>query len=207
MSELPPIYWKTYVAAAIERVFETLTTAAGWDGWFTRGSTCDERELVMRWQDVQRARHRVTLWDGHDGEMRCPIITREPPTRFAFRWTTTDRTTTVDFTLTPRGDGTVVEVTEHGFTDADLAPAGGVMAARFHNLLVNTILAIAQRCNRLKVVLSGGCFQNRYLAERVTGQLFAAGFQPYWHPRVPPNDGGIALGQLWLATSPIRELT
>jgi len=129
MSELPPIYWKTYVAAAIERVFETLTTAAGWDGWFTRGSTCDERELVMRWQDVQRARHRVTLWDGHDGEMRCPIITREPPTRFAFRWTTTDRTTTVDFTLTPRGDGTVVEVTEHGFTDADLAPAGGVMAA------------------------------------------------------------------------------
>ena len=81
------------------------------------------------------------------------------------------------------------------------------MAARFHNLLTNTILAIAQRCNRLKVVLSGGCFQNRYLAEGVTRQLLAAGFQPYWHQRVPPNDGGIALGQLWLANSPIRELT
>jgi len=85
--------------------------------------------------------------------------------------------------------------------------AGGVMAARFHNLLTNTILAIAQRCNQSKVVLSGGCFQNRYLAERVTNQLLAAGFQPYWHQRIPPNDGGIALGQLWLATSPIRELT
>ena len=84
--------------------------------------------------------------------------------------------------------------------------AGGVMAARFHNLLANTLLAIAQRCNQSKVVLSGGCFQNRYLTERVTRHLLAADFQPYWHQRVPPNDGGIALGQLWLATSPIREL-
>jgi hydrogenase maturation protein HypF len=84
--------------------------------------------------------------------------------------------------------------------------AFGVMAARFHNLLANTILAVAQRCDQSKVVLSGGCFQNRYLTERVIRQLFAAGFQPYWHQRIPPNDGGIALGQVWLATSPIREL-
>jgi hydrogenase maturation protein HypF len=84
--------------------------------------------------------------------------------------------------------------------------ANGMMAARFHNLLANAILAIAQRCNQPKVVLSGGCFQNRYLAERVIHQLLAAGFQPYWHQRMPPNDGGIALGQACLATSPIREL-
>jgi hydrogenase maturation protein HypF len=84
--------------------------------------------------------------------------------------------------------------------------AVGVMAARFHNLLANTILAIARRCDQPKVVLSGGCFQNRYLAERVTGQLLTAGFQPYWHQLIPPNDGGIALGQLWLSKSPIREL-
>ena len=85
--------------------------------------------------------------------------------------------------------------------------AAGVMAARFHNLLANTVLAIAQRCKQSKVVLSGGCFQNRYLTERVIRLLLAAGFQPYWHQRIPPNDGGIALGQVWLATSPIRELT
>ncbi len=91
--------------------------------------------------------------------------------------------------------------------DREQRVASGVMAARFHNLLANTILAVARRCNQSKVVLSGGCFQNRYLAERVIRQLLAAGFQPYWHQRIPPNDGGIALGQAYLATSPIRELT
>jgi len=47
-----------------------------------------------------------------------------------------------------------------------------------------------------RVVLSGGCFQNRYLTERTVARLREAGFQPYWHQRVPPNDGGLALGQI-----------
>ncbi len=42
----------------------------------------------------------------------------------------------------------------------------------------------------------GGCFQNRYLTERTVRRLQAEGFRPYWHQRVPPNDGGIALGQV-----------
>jgi len=46
------------------------------------------------------------------------------------------------------------------------------------------------------VVLSGGCFQNRYLTERTVARLRAENFSPYWHQRVPPNDGGIALGQV-----------
>ena len=54
-----------------------------------------------------------------------------------------------------------------------------------------------------RVVLSGGCFQNRYLTERTIQRLRAEGFHPYWHQRVPPNDGGIALGQV---TAAQREL-
>jgi hydrogenase maturation protein HypF len=51
-----------------------------------------------------------------------------------------------------------------------------------------------------KVVLTGGCFQNRYLTEHAVRALRAAGFRPVWHRRVPPNDGGIALGQaVWAA--------
>ena len=129
MSELPPIYWKTYVAAPIERVFDVLATAAGWDGWFTHGSSLDDRELVMRWTDVARSQHRVTLWNGHDAELRCAIVARERPARFAFRWTSGDHPTTVEFRLARRGDGTVVEVSETGHTHADLAPTGGVIAA------------------------------------------------------------------------------
>jgi hydrogenase maturation protein HypF len=45
-------------------------------------------------------------------------------------------------------------------------------------------------------VLSGGCFQNKYLTERAVCRLRDEGFRPYWHQRVPPNDGGIALGQI-----------
>ncbi|CAN5417763.1 carbamoyltransferase HypF [soil metagenome] len=80
------------------------------------------------------------------------------------------------------------------------------MAARFHHMLADSILALARRLGEKKVALSGGCFQNRYLAERVIHQLREAEFQPYWHQRIPPNDGGIALGQVWLAQSPLREI-
>jgi hypothetical protein len=46
-----------------------------------------------------------------------------------------------------------------------------------------------------KVLLTGGCFQNRELTELTVSRLERAGLRPYWHQRIPPNDGGIALGQ------------
>jgi hydrogenase maturation protein HypF len=74
-------------------------------------------------------------------------------------------------------------------------PAGQI-AAKFHNTLAEVIAAMAQRAGEKRVVLSGGCFQNRYLTERSVRRLRDEGFRPYWHQRVPPNDGGIALGQI-----------
>ncbi len=74
------------------------------------------------------------------------------------------------------------------------------IAARFHNMLVEAVIAIAENIGEERVVLSGGCFQNKYLTERLIARLRQAGFRPYWHQRVPPNDGGIALGQLFVAT-------
>jgi hydrogenase maturation protein HypF len=72
----------------------------------------------------------------------------------------------------------------------------GVMSARFHNGLVEATIEIARRSALECVILSGGCFQNRYLLERTIARLRAEGFRPVWHQRVPPNDGGIALGQV-----------
>jgi hydrogenase maturation protein HypF len=71
----------------------------------------------------------------------------------------------------------------------------GPISARFHNALVEAIIAVAKRVGQQRVVLSGGCFQNRYLTERSVRRLQEEGFRPYWHQRVPPNDGGISLGQ------------
>jgi hydrogenase maturation protein HypF len=72
----------------------------------------------------------------------------------------------------------------------------GIISAKFHRALLEAIVAVAKRAGQDRVVLSGGCFQNRYLTERVVRRLRAEGFRPYWHQRVPPNDGGIALGQV-----------
>jgi hydrogenase maturation protein HypF len=77
------------------------------------------------------------------------------------------------------------------------------MAATFHNTLSEMIVAVSTRVGQRRVVLSGGVFQNRLLLERTVQRLQAEGFQPYWHQRVPPNDGGIALGQA-VAASCVR---
>ncbi|HUB66916.1 MAG TPA: carbamoyltransferase HypF [Candidatus Methylacidiphilales bacterium] len=71
----------------------------------------------------------------------------------------------------------------------------GMIAAKFHNALAEMIVAVARRAGEEKVVLTGGCFQNRYLIERSVRCLIESGFKPYWHQRVPANDGGLSLGQ------------
>jgi hydrogenase maturation protein HypF len=77
----------------------------------------------------------------------------------------------------------------------DRTPLGSI-AAKFHNALAETIVDVAGRVGQQRVVLTGGCFQNRYLTERAATRLADAGFKPFWHQRIPPNDGGIALGQV-----------
>ena len=72
----------------------------------------------------------------------------------------------------------------------------GVISAKFHNTLAEIIVEVGRQNVTPKIVLTGGCFQNRYLLEQAVQRLSQAGFKPYWHQRVPPNDGGIALGQI-----------
>jgi hydrogenase maturation protein HypF len=74
------------------------------------------------------------------------------------------------------------------------------ISIKFHNTLVEVIVEVARRVSEERVVLTGGCFQNKYLLEHAVRRLEAEGFRPYWHQRVPPNDGGIALGQIFAAS-------
>ncbi len=70
-----------------------------------------------------------------------------------------------------------------------------VIAGRFHRTLATAIVRAAEKAGERHVVLTGGCFQNRLLTELTVCALREAGFAPYWHQRIPPNDGGIAAGQ------------
>lgn len=71
------------------------------------------------------------------------------------------------------------------------------VAKKFHNTLANVIVSVAEKASLPTVVLSGGCFQNALLTESAMKRLSDAGFKVYCPRQIPPNDGGLALGQLY----------
>jgi hydrogenase maturation protein HypF len=83
------------------------------------------------------------------------------------------------------------------------------ISARFHNTIVaataQVVRAAAETHGTLPVVLTGGCFQNPRLAESLAGAL-ASAFTVHLHARVPPGDGGLALGQAVVADAIARQL-
>jgi hydrogenase maturation protein HypF len=81
--------------------------------------------------------------------------------------------------------------------------AASVMSARFHNALVDLAEEMALRAGMHRVVLSGGCFQNVRLVEAVLERLRARRFEVFTSRLYPPNDGGLSLGQLYVAA--LRE--
>ena len=76
----------------------------------------------------------------------------------------------------------------------------GLISAKFHNSLAESIVQIANRLNMVKVLLTGGCFMNKYLLERSVKRLIESGLKPYTQQRVPAGDGGISLGQMKFAS-------
>ncbi|MDG5484027.1 carbamoyltransferase HypF [Mycolicibacterium gadium] len=80
---------------------------------------------------------------------------------------------------------------------------GGVVGARFHRAVADLIvrLATAVVTDTPTVALSGGVFQNALLLRLALGGLRDKGFDVITHRFVPPNDGGIALGQLLVGNS------
>src|ERR1700722_19488574 len=92
--------------------------------------------------------------------------------------------------------------------DPDAAQPAGWISAAFHNTVAAIVVEV---CTRLKaaegidrVCLSGGTFQNVYLVERTAASLRDNGFEVFLHSQVPPNDGGISLGQAVIANANLR---
>lgn len=80
-----------------------------------------------------------------------------------------------------------------------------VISAKFHNAVAAAIKEICARIREQKrlnvVVLSGGVFQNMFLLERAVQELSSLSFEVYVPGKVPPNDGGISLGQAVVANA------
>lgn len=88
----------------------------------------------------------------------------------------------------------------------EISPAQ--ISARFHNTVAAVITDICRRLRQRerlhRVCLSGGVFQNMYLLDRGVRELRRAGFEVFLHAQVPPNDGGISLGQAVIANEQLR---
>lgn len=70
------------------------------------------------------------------------------------------------------------------------------IAMAFHETLAQGIIELAKIAGLERVLLTGGVMQNKLLVEKAVAHLRAAGFKPCTHREIPPNDGGIAVGQL-----------
>ncbi|MFQ6133148.1 MAG: carbamoyltransferase HypF [Armatimonadota bacterium] len=136
-------------------------------------------ELEMRIEPGVEGRYEYSLTEGDGGETRLAVDTR------------------------PIICG-VVEDVQAGATVGDIA-------ARFHNtvidFVVETVRRLAAQTGLRQVVLSGGCFQNQTLVTGLLPALTAIGLEPYIHHLVPPNDGGLSLGQAAVAMARSRAHT
>lgn len=112
---------------------------------------------------------------------------------FPFRLVETEGRTILDFSAMMEGL----------LREMDDKVPKGTLARRFHNTLSAAATAVCETIRAAsgldRVVLSGGVFQNRLLSEGLCTRLEERGFQVFTHRLVPPNDGGLALGQAIIA--------
>ena len=89
--------------------------------------------------------------------------------------------------------------------DVEKGTDAGVISAKFHNCIAAAVVDGVQHASDISgikdIVLSGGTFQNRYLAEKIISKLEAENFNVYYNQKVPANDGGLALGQVAVAAA------
>ena len=83
------------------------------------------------------------------------------------------------------------------------------IALRFHTSIAGIVAEVCQKLREAtgihNVALSGGVFMNGLLTRRVLEYLAYRGFRTYRHRLVPPNDGGLCLGQLAIAAQQFRK--
>jgi len=89
--------------------------------------------------------------------------------------------------------------------DAGRGVAAADMAAGFHAALIDAIVTVVERNGARQVALSGGCFQNRLLQETLLERLPEIGCTVLIQRQVPPNDGGISLGQAVIVATRLQR--
>jgi hydrogenase maturation protein HypF len=91
--------------------------------------------------------------------------------------------------------------------DRDRGLAVAEISRSFHAALAGAALAVAERAGMGKVALGGGCFQNARLLAAVKVRLESRGFDVYAATRIPPNDGGLSVGQVHVVGARLHDVS
>lgn len=110
---------RTFIAASPEKVYDTITTAAEWDKFFTTGMILDLKpggECTFSWKD----------WgpDFYDLSVPGTVVETDKPRLFSFKWGSEGNETTIRFELERKHGGTILTITEDGYKNT---PEGRAM--------------------------------------------------------------------------------
>ncbi|MED1863793.1 SRPBCC domain-containing protein [Fictibacillus nanhaiensis] len=113
---MPEINHKTYIKVTVEDVYRTISTAQGWNAWFTDETSLEINpdgtgEIRMRWTNF--GSENVTVEDGDE------ILEAIPNQKFVFQWSPGEQSSTVTINLEPYREGTLVILNESGYTNSE----------------------------------------------------------------------------------------
>lgn len=95
--------------------------------------------------------------------------------------------------------------------DMEMKTGKGIISSKFHNTVVKAVIGVVERTARkyglVTVALSGGVFQNDYLFRQTVKGLSSSGLEVIYNEQVPCNDGGISLGQAYIARERLKSLS
>lgn len=110
----------TFIAAPIEKVYDIIASADGWNAFFTTGMELDPKpggKMTWRWKDWGPLFYTI--------DAQAEMVRAECPDIFAFQWYPVgkDNPTTITFALSAKYGGTVAELTESGYPDTEAGRA------------------------------------------------------------------------------------
>jgi len=159
---------------------------------------CPQTSSLGRLFDAAAAMLGLASTNHYDGEAPQRLenaAQTETDEEYPFELKISDETTIIDFRPM------ILQMV----SELNAATEISLMASKFHNtvssFLSQSAIQVAKRKNISYVVLSGGCFANRKLNDKLSRRLTAAGLNCFQHRRISCGDSGLSLGQAAIAAA------
>ena len=185
--------------AQIEARFSEQAGASPVAQMLARGLRCPPTTSMGRWFDAAAALLRVREVSAFEGQ--APMLLEALAAQGQIRMSPSALSALVrllpDGTLDPTP--LITHLTDLGDNAQDVCDGAALFHAAIADGLARWVFAAAQTSQLRSVALAGGCFLNALLTSQLVARLKRHGMRVLEACQAPPNDGGIALGQAWVA--------